>query len=490
MRLPIPPAAVPPSVRSTCARLMRGCATLTSRLVNAAGRRLNPVDPDLAAVLDLFVEHAYVGEITADGRYIDHTSGPAFPSYVGGDVSADTERGPLWESLIAAADRPAYESFNRQLLTGRAAEVTYRLVGLDGVTRTIWDRARAVRHPDGSATVRGIISDVSERVAANARAAEAAERFERLLDVVGEHVYLAAVLDDGTMREIFQGPGADRLLGGAEPDPEMVNWEAAIHPDDRAAYDAFNAALAAGRPGDVEYRLIGADGVTRWLHDRAATKPGIDGTIEISGIVSDVTSRRLLEDELRRSMSEMQQAHRELDEARRAAQHLARTDELTGAYNRRHFAERVSAVAAGRPRGYGLLLLDADHFKQVNDRHGHAVGDAVLVELARRLRSALGAGDVLARWGGEEFAVLLSAVGSDARLRERCEALRQAVAATPIFVGGVHVRLTISIGATGGVESGAPLDRMIDAADRALYAAKEAGRDRVCLAAEALRDAA
>jgi PAS domain-containing protein len=230
MRLPIPSAAVPPSVHSTCARLMRGCAKHASSLVNAAGRRLKPVDADLAAVRDLFVEHAYVGEITADGRYIDHTSGPAFPSYVGGDVSADTERGPLWESLIAAADRPAYESFNRRLLTGRAAEVTYRLVGLDGVTRTIWDRARAVPHPDGSATVRGIISDVSERVAANARAAEAAERFERLLDVVGEHVYLAAVLDDGTMREIFQGPGADRLLGGAEPDPEMTNWEAAIHP--------------------------------------------------------------------------------------------------------------------------------------------------------------------------------------------------------------------------------------------------------------------
>src|SRR5262249_29456330 len=91
---------------------------------------------------------------------------------------------------------------------------------------------------------------------------DAAERFERLLDVVGEHVYLAAVLRDGSVRELFQGPGADRLLGGAEPDPEMTNWEAAIHPEDRAAYEAFNASLSAGQTSDVEYRLIGADGVT------------------------------------------------------------------------------------------------------------------------------------------------------------------------------------------------------------------------------------
>jgi hypothetical protein len=67
-------------------------------------------------------------------------------------------------------------------------------------------------------------------------------------------VYLAVVHADGRVEEVFQGPGADRLLGGAEPDPEMVNWDAAIHPDDRAAYDAFNRELGAGRESDVEYR--------------------------------------------------------------------------------------------------------------------------------------------------------------------------------------------------------------------------------------------
>ena len=103
---------------------------------------------------------------------------------------------------------------------------------------------------------------------------------------------------DGRIEELFQGPGADRLLGGAEADPEMENWDAALHPDDRAGYDAFNATLAAGRESDVEYRLTGADGVTRWVHDRAATRRLPDGAVEISGIVSDVTERRRLRAEL------------------------------------------------------------------------------------------------------------------------------------------------------------------------------------------------
>ena len=127
---------------------------------------------------------------------------------------------------------------------------------------------------------------------AEARLAEQRDRFTSLLDVLGEHVYLALVLEDGTIKEIFQGPGADRLLGGAEPDEEMANWEAALHPDDRAAYDAFNEQLSRGEPAEVEYRLRGADGVTRWVHDRAATRRRDDGVIEISGIVSDVTERR------------------------------------------------------------------------------------------------------------------------------------------------------------------------------------------------------
>jgi diguanylate cyclase (GGDEF)-like protein len=159
----------------------------------------------------------------------------------------------------------------------------------------------------------------------------------------------------------------------------------------------------------------------------------------------------------------------------------ARTDELTGAFNRRHFAEIVAEALGDDARGCGLLLLDADHFKQVNDAYGHMVGDVVLVELSRRLRACLGTADCLARWGGEEFAVLLQGIDSDAELDRRAQRLRRAVAATPIAAEGVSVRLTISIGAARAGDELDSLDALVEAADRCLYVAKRHGRNRVSL---------
>ena len=551
-------------------------------------------DADSAGILDLFEEYAYAGEIRPDGHYVDHGAWPTLQRVLGGPVPEDVLAGELWESRIDHDDWDEYQRFNRQLLRGEDAEVTYRLLGLDGVTRVLWDRARPRCRPDGSVLVQGIISDVTLREQADARLAEASERFTRLLDVVGEHVYLALALPDGRLKELFQGPGAERLLGGAEPDAEMENWEAAVHPEDRAAYDAFNRALAEGRPGDVEYRLVGADGITRWVHDRAATRRRDDGAWEISGIVSDVTERRrmraelagahaalsrvveamddhlytlevlpdgslrdvyrgpnrealvggplpddgrpwesfvhaddralwrdavarlaagephaleyrvvgldgaerivldhlrprreadgaLLYDGVTRDVTERRRLEDELRRARAAAEQRARTDELTGAFNRRHFAEIVAESLAADPGGCGLLLLDADHFKQVNDVYGHVVGDAVLVELARRLRAGMRAGDCLARWGGEEFAVLLQGIGSEADLDRSAQRLRAAVASTPVAVEGVRVRLTISIGAARAGAELDSLDALVEAADRCLYVAKRHGRNRVSL---------
>ncbi len=550
-------------------------------------------ETETAGILDLFEEYAYAGEIRPDGSYVDHASWPTLRRVLGGPVPEGTPAGELWESRIDRADWPAYQQYNRTLLGGEDAEVTYRLHGLDGVTRVLSDRARPTPRATGGVFVHGIISDVTQRAEADARAAEASERFSRLLDVVGEHVYLAQGFPDGTLKELFQGPGADRLLGGAEPDAEMENWDAAVHPEDRAAYHDFNAALARGEAGDVEYRLIGADGVTRWVHDRAATRVREDGTFEVSGIVADVTERRrmraelalahaalsrvvealddhlytlevlpggavrdvyrgpnrdaltggplpadgrtwdafvhpadrarwrqamarlpegepisleyrvlgldgeerivldhlrprsepgaLLYDGVTRDITATRRLEDELRRARAEAERRARTDELTGAYNRRHFAELVSAALGGETREHGLLILDADHFKQVNDLHGHVVGDAVLVELARRLVAGLGPGECLARWGGEEFAVLLAGVRSDTELERRAEILRAAIACAPVAVDEVAVPLTISVGAVRAGAGLDTLDALVETADRCLYVAKREGRDRVSL---------
>lgn len=161
---------------------------------------------------------------------------------------------------------------------------------------------------------------------------------------------------------------------------------------------------------------------------------------------------------------------------------IARTDPLTGVSNRRRFLE-VFAVEFERAQRYGgelsCVMLDLDHFKSINDRYGHVVGDRVLVAAAEAFRSSLRTADVIARWGGEEFALLLphtNLAGAQA-VAERCRrTLEEAVIATE----GVEVGVTVSVGVSGfpgdGLDSP---DSLMRSADAALYEAKSRGRNRV-----------
>jgi diguanylate cyclase (GGDEF)-like protein len=161
-------------------------------------------------------------------------------------------------------------------------------------------------------------------------------------------------------------------------------------------------------------------------------------------------------------------------------------DPLTGLYNRRHFEERLgselaSAQRHGRP--LSLLLVDVDHFKQVNDDHGHLAGDEALKMLAFVLRGAIRKEDVLARFGGEEFVVLAreTALAGARALGER---VRKAVERSRCAWQGSDLSLTVSIGVTVSIGlaefvAGRSERELIEAADRALYLAKQAGRNRV-----------
>jgi two-component system, sensor histidine kinase LadS len=161
---------------------------------------------------------------------------------------------------------------------------------------------------------------------------------------------------------------------------------------------------------------------------------------------------------------------------------MAEHDALTGVYNRRGFLDRALPLyeAAARKRmPLALLMLDIDHFKALNDRHGHEAGDQALVAIARRLSAQAGSNDVVARWGGEEFVLLLPRTGATAAARI-AERLRLAVAGTPVEISdGIAVQLTASIGIGSGASSDS-LEALVRQADAALYAAKEAGRNRVC----------
>jgi diguanylate cyclase (GGDEF)-like protein len=163
-------------------------------------------------------------------------------------------------------------------------------------------------------------------------------------------------------------------------------------------------------------------------------------------------------------------------------QRLATLDGLTGTYNRRHFMELAqmqfdSARRFSQP--LSALMLDVDHFKSVNDRYGHAVGDQVLRGLADRCRTALRSIDVLGRYGGEEFAILLPHTERHSGAAVLAERIRQRVDEEPLNTDAGPIHVTVSVGVASTDDATEDLGALFKRADLALYEAKQSGRNRV-----------
>jgi diguanylate cyclase (GGDEF)-like protein len=166
---------------------------------------------------------------------------------------------------------------------------------------------------------------------------------------------------------------------------------------------------------------------------------------------------------------------------RDVAQHLAEHDGLTGALNRRASEERLEehfrrAHAASTP--LAVFFLDLDHFKSINDRFGHAAGDAVLVAIAGRIKALLRADDILGRWGGEEFVAILPGAPPEA-VRATGERIRRAVESEPVHADGELIPVTVSVGVAMLGEDIQASAELVRRADAALYRAKGSGRNRV-----------
>ena len=147
-------------------------------------------------------------------------------------------------------------------------------------------RERAAADRDG--TVVGVIEDVGSEHERLLRA----ETIERLLVELEEHLYTGWFDGEGTYHETYQSPNGNTFLGGVEADENAENWMAAVHPDDRAAYEAFMAPQMSSPNASVEYRLCGADGVTRWMRERSKSQQLPGGAIEVIGIATDISSSR------------------------------------------------------------------------------------------------------------------------------------------------------------------------------------------------------
>ncbi len=236
-------------------------------------------------------------------------------------------------------------------------------------------------------------------------------------------------------------------------------------------------------------RVITAEAERIGRDAQAQTLPRVGGALEVQQLSKALRSllRRvgLAEQRLEaaeRDMENQAAANREKAEDIERLRFLANTDPLTGLLNRRAFleaAERQLAYGRRYSRGLALVVADIDHFKAVNDRHGHAAGDMAIREVAARLQQAARDTDLVARFGGEEFVVLLMESDVAAALTY-AERVRGMIMASRISIGdGQDIGLTISLGCTALTAEDRDVQDAIDRADGALYSAKAAGRNRV-----------
>ncbi len=245
------------------------------------------------------------------------------------------------------------------------------------------------------------------------------------------------------------------------------------------------AGLSGGREGQLVADRIAARvrrvyGLHRTLAAPLTSDDGVVGAIVLSHRTGDTwsgTTRRLLGGAADEASAALARAYSHRDAEARAS-----TDALTGLPNRRYFDEFCGLLARRRRSddAVGVLMVDIDRFKLLNDTFGHAIGDEVLRDVAGAIVSAVREDDVPARYGGEEFVVLLRNPGPQVAL-EVGERVRSAVAGLDLARFGV-ARVSVSVGVAISNRSDQPIDDLIVQADRALYRAKKAGRDRVVAA--------
>ena len=306
--------------------------------------------------------------------------------------------------------------------------------------------------------LRDLNATLEQRVAERTRALRESE--QRTLAVLRNAPVPMTVTRTADGVLVYANQPAAAAMGGTPAD--LIGRQAVQmyrDPQDRARlYAQFRRD---GVVHDFETLLKARDGQDRWV--LITLVPLVyDGAPSVLGTVLDITGRKRMEEELRR---------------------LATTDALTGAANRGHFLQRAGAELE-RARRYGrplaVLMLDIDHFKQINDQHGHAVGDEAIRQTTAACRALVRQQDLVGRLGGEEFGILLPEADLAAALH-LAERLRARIAALELALPAGTLRMTASFGVAQW-QAGDGVDELLGQADRGLYAAKRAGRNRVATA--------
>lgn len=302
-------------------------------------------------------------------------------------------------------------------------------------------------------------------------AAERLKVSEERYRLLAEHANDVIWTMSPTGQVTYVSPSVEAMRG-LTPEEAMSQPIEQIHPpESRAVVTAYFERLRAGISngdeldeihGELEYYR--KDGSTVWTEVQVIPHLGDSGElIELIGVSRDISERKRQE--------------LELEQANERLRQQALTDDLTGSFNRRHGRDLLESATAGTSwegKPLSMLMIDIDRFKEVNDSFGHHVGDQVLVELTRRVSAQIRDTDILMRWGGDEFVVMMPLCDVEGATGS-AEKIRATIASEPFPDAGT---VTVSIGvAQAGVDK--CLEDWVARTDSALYRAKTAGRDRV-----------
>ncbi len=383
-----------------------------------------------------------------------------------GYPNAEAVRGlPSLFTLIPAEEHAGAQNVYDAVMRGEMKDTVRRVQGLrpDGVRTWLYVADRLINwHGQPAGLV--CLLDVQEQTKAEEAALANERTLRSLLQVLPQPIFVER-LQDGKI--LYVNRKSERLFG--LPASELLRLRARqLYQDPTDREDLLTLLATLDDVHDLEMRMqsparpdAGLEaGGRQFIAELAAIRITYDGQPSMLVALNDISQRKLLEAELLKQ---------------------ARTDFLTGTHNRGsilQLAEQEIRRARRFKRALSVLVLDIDHFKTINDSHGHAAGDAVLQAMVQVAERTLRTTDMLGRLGGEEFAVLLTET-SEREAYEAGERLRLALAAQPVRFGEHLLQCTVSIGVASLRDMDENIEALIRRADDALYAAKRQGRNRV-----------